>query len=395
MRVDKGVELRLDLAAGKEHRADLRHAVRIEVQAGRLDVKGDELRIKRQRALSVHGERPVHVVDEVTLLAIDDLHAVFFRRLPHIRERLRHTVIRHGDGRMAPIGRTRHEICGVGDGVERRVARMQMQLHTLFRRVVGSDDLLPLHDVARLEHHVLIVLAVVDLALHTQPHALVDEADDGLVVLGAQKARHTHAARAVGHVKREHGRAVLCDLAAADGKDLALKRDVAALERELVHGRDVRALRDGLAHEHLGLGLLLGFFLLRRGVFRLDLYAAQPKLRREQLLNIRALDRRRHTRKPRVQQHRHALALDEHVEHLRLVKTAAAILQGRTVGEHIEKRDFFAHSFLTFRLESDPPAHRPACPRGTCRGSRRGETAARSPCRRQCRSPLRAPRRDR
>ena len=272
---------------------------------------------------------------------------------------------------------------------------MQVQLHTLFRRVVGTDDLLPLHDVARLEHHVLIVFAVVDLALHTQPHALVDEADDGLVVLGAQKARHAHAARAVGHVKRKHGRAVLCDLAAADGKDLALKRDVAALERELVHGRDVRALRDGLAHEHLGLGLLLGFFLLRRGVFRLDLYAAQPKLRREQLLNIRALDRRRHTRKPRVQQHRHALALDEHVEHLRLVKTAAAVLQGRTVGEHIEKRDFFAHSFLTFRLESDPPAHRPACPRGTCRGSRRGETAARSPCRRQCRSPLRAPRRDR
>jgi len=395
MRVDKGVKLRLDLAAGKEHRADLRHAVRIEVQAGRLDVKGDELRIKRQRALPVHGERAVHVIDEVALLTVDDLHAVFFRRLPHIRERLRHTVIRHGDGRMSPIGRARHEIRGVGDGVERRVARMQVQLHALFRRVVGTDDLLPLHDVARLEHHVFIVFAVIDLALHAQPHALVDEADDGLVVLGAQKARHAHAARAVGHVKRKHGRAVLCNLAAADGKDLALKRDVAALERELVHGRDVRALRDGLAHEHLGLGLLLGLFLLRCRVFRLDLYAAQPKLRREQLLNIRALDRRRHTRKPRVQQHRHALALDEHVEHLRLVKTAAAILQGRTVGEHIEKRDFFAHSFLTFRLESDPPAHRPAYPRGTCRGSRRGETAARSPCRRQCRSPLRAPRRDR
>ena len=296
---------------------------------------------------------------------------------------------------MAPIGRARHEIRGVGDGVERRVARMQVQLHALFRRVVGTDDLLPLHDVARLEHHVFIVFAVIDLALHTQPHALVDEADDGLVVLGAQKARHAHAARAVGHVKRKHGRAVLCDLAAADGKDLALKRDVAALERELVHGRDVRALRDGLAHEHLGLGLLLGLLLLRCRVFRLDLYAAQPKLRREQLLNIRALDRRRHTRKPRVQLHRHALALDEHVEHLGLVEPTAGVLQGRAVREHVKKRDLFAHSFLTFRSGSGPPAHRPAYPQGTCRGSRRGETAGRSPCRRRCRSPPRVPHRGR
>ena len=156
-----------------------------------------------------------------------------------------------------------------------------MQLHALLRRVVGADDLLPLHDVARLEHHVFIVFAVVDLALHTQPHALVDHADDALIVVRAQKARHAPAARAVGHVKREHGRAVLCDLAAVDGKHLALKRDVAALERELVHGRDVRALRNGLAHENPGLGLLLLFFLLRGGIFRLDLHAAQPKLRRE------------------------------------------------------------------------------------------------------------------
>ena len=124
MRVDKGVELRLDLAAGKEHRTDLSHAIRIEVQAGRLNVKGDELRIKWQRALPVHGERAVHVVDEVALLAVDDLHAVFLRRLPHIRERLRHAVIRHGDGRVTPVGRAGHEVGGVGDGVERRIAGM-------------------------------------------------------------------------------------------------------------------------------------------------------------------------------------------------------------------------------------------------------------------------------
>ena len=149
-----------------------------------------------------------------------------------------------------------------------------MQLHALLRCVVGADDLLPLHNVARFEHHVLIVLAVVDLALHAQPHALVDEGDDALVIVRAQKARHAHAARAVGHVKREHGRAVLGDLAAVDGKHLPLECDIAALERELVHGRDVCALRDGLAHEDPGLGLLLSLFLFRGGILRLDLHAA-------------------------------------------------------------------------------------------------------------------------
>ena len=124
MRVDERVKLRLHLAAGKEHRADLRHAVCVQVQAGRLDVEGDELRIQRQIALPVHGERAVHVVDKVALLAVDDLHAVFLRRLPHIRERLRHTVIRHGNGRMPPVSRACHEVGGVGDGVERRIAGM-------------------------------------------------------------------------------------------------------------------------------------------------------------------------------------------------------------------------------------------------------------------------------
>ena len=395
VRVDERVKLRFDLAAGEEHRADLRHAVRVQVQAGRLNVKGDELRIERQVALPVHGERAVHVVDEIALLTVDDLHAVFLRRLPHVRECLRHAVIRHGDGRVAPVGRAGHEVGGVGDGVERRVAGMQVQLHALLRRVVGANDLLALHDVARLEHHVLVVLAVVDLALNAQPHTLVDKADDALVIVRAQKSRHAHAARAVGHIKREHGRAVFGNLAAADGKHLALERDIAALERELVHGRDVCALRDGLAHEDPGLGLLLSLFLFRGGILRLDLHAAQAELRREQLLNIRALDGRGHACKPRVQLHRHALAFDEHVQHLGPVEPAAGVLQGRAVREHVKKRDLFAHSFLTFRSGSGPPAHRPAYPQGTCRGSRRGETAGRSPCRRRCRSPPRVPHRGR
>ena len=124
VRVDERVKLRLDLAVGEEHRANLRHAVRVQVQAGRLDIEGNKLRIERQVALPVHGERAVHVVDEIALLAVDDLHAVFLRRLPHIRERLRHAVIRHGDGRVAPVGRAGHEVGGVGDGVERRIAGM-------------------------------------------------------------------------------------------------------------------------------------------------------------------------------------------------------------------------------------------------------------------------------
>ena len=47
MRVDERVKLRLNLAAGEEHRADLRHAVRVQVQAGRLDIEGNKLRVER------------------------------------------------------------------------------------------------------------------------------------------------------------------------------------------------------------------------------------------------------------------------------------------------------------------------------------------------------------
>ncbi len=47
VRVDERVKLRLDLAAGEEHRANLRHAVCVQVQAGRLDIEGNKLRVER------------------------------------------------------------------------------------------------------------------------------------------------------------------------------------------------------------------------------------------------------------------------------------------------------------------------------------------------------------
>ena len=124
MRIDERVEHVLDLPAGEDDGADLRHAVRVQMQAGRLNIECDELRVERQRALPVDGQMPVHVVNEVALLTVDDLHTVFLCGLPHVRERLRDAVVRDRDGRVPPVGGALHERGGIGQRIERRVARM-------------------------------------------------------------------------------------------------------------------------------------------------------------------------------------------------------------------------------------------------------------------------------
>ena len=124
VRIDERVEHGFDLPAGEDDGADFRHAVRVQMQAGRLNIERNELRVERQLALPVDGQMPVHVVDEVALLTVDDLHAVFLCGLPHVREGLRDAMVRDRDGRVPPVGGTLHECGGVGQRIERRVARM-------------------------------------------------------------------------------------------------------------------------------------------------------------------------------------------------------------------------------------------------------------------------------
>ncbi len=155
--IDEGVEGALDLSAGKDDGADLGHALVLGVEAGGLDVEGDELGVERELRLADDGGVAVHVVDEVGLHAVDNLDAVLFPGLPHIREGLRHPVVGDSDGGHAPVGRALDGGGGVGERVEGGEAGVKVQLHALDLGLVRAHGAPGLHDAARLEHHVVVV----------------------------------------------------------------------------------------------------------------------------------------------------------------------------------------------------------------------------------------------
>ena len=188
LRVDEGVEHLLYLRAGEDDGTDLGHAVVHRVEAGRLYIEGDKLRIERELALADDGAVAVHVVYEIALLAVDDLDAVLLAGLPHIREGLSDAVIGDGDGGHAPIGRARDDRIRIGERVKGRKARVHMQLDTLFLGIVGADIALALHYIARVEHHIVIIFGIDYLALNDDMVAFFDLVDNALVVLGAEKA---------------------------------------------------------------------------------------------------------------------------------------------------------------------------------------------------------------
>ena len=249
LRVDEGVEHLLYLRAGENDGADLGHAVVHCVEAGRLYIESDKLRIERELALADDGAVAVHVVYKIALLAVDDLDAVLLAGLPHIRESLRDAVVGDGDGGHAPIGRARDDRIRIGERVEGRKARVHMQLDAFFLGIVGADITLAFHDIARVEHHIVIIFGIDYLALDDDMVAFFDLVDNALVVFGAEKARDAHGIRAVGDIKAKHGAAALCKSAARDIHNVALDGDFAGFERQRVH-RD-GALLYRPAHEHI------------------------------------------------------------------------------------------------------------------------------------------------
>ena len=88
--------------------------------------------------------------------------------LPHVRERLSHAVIGDGDGVHAPVGRALYNGVRVGERVQCRKTRMQVQLHALFRGVVRADEALALHYIPGVKHNVVVIFAVDHLALNDE-----------------------------------------------------------------------------------------------------------------------------------------------------------------------------------------------------------------------------------
>ncbi len=339
--VDKGVELLFDLTAREQHRADLGHAVVHGVETGRLDVEGDKLTVQRQLGVADDGAVAVHVVEVIGLHAVDDLDAVLFPGLPHIREGLGHAVVGHGDRGHAPVGRALDDGGRIGEGVHGRKTGVQVQLHALFLGLVGADRLLPLHDVARLEHHVVVEFIIGDLTLDDQMVAGGDLVDDAAVVLLPQIAGDVNRVRQIGQIEAQHSAALLCGFG-VDGDNVALDRDAAGFERQRVH-RDALLL-DGAAKEHIAVtaarrrSAAFGGqrhrapYALR--VVRHDAYACQGKLRLDAVTQCRDIAWRGHHRKVRADLHGHLTHIHPRVGDIHIIQPAAGIFPGLAAREH-------------------------------------------------------------
>ena len=362
LRVDEGVELLYDLAAGEDHGADLGHAVIGGVEAGGLDIEGDKLAVERHAAFADDGAVAVHVVGEVALHAVDDLDAVFLSRFPHVREGLRDAVVCHGDGRHAPVCRALDDLLRIGERVEGGEARVHVQLHAFFRRVVGADGFFALHDAARIDNKVVVIFAEDDLALHEKVHAGPDRVDDRAVVVRAQEFAHTDRAGVVGHVEAQH-RAAVFHRTAGNGDHVAFDADLAGVHPERAHLDGLRL--DGLAHEHAALRRLAG---ARRGadgggrggllarIVRDDRRAGKRIITLEPLGEQRDIRHGGHGREERIDCEDLLGKIDLQLGDTGLVQTAAAVPEIGAAGEHRQKGSVLAHlSPSSSIMESSAP----------------------------------------
>ena len=225
-----------------------------------------------------------------------------------------------------------------------------MQLHALFGRVVGADDLLCAHDIARIHDKVVVILGVYDLALHGQMIAHADGGNDAFVVVRAEIARHAHGVCAVGHVKAQHAAAFL-QAAARHGDNIALYHYPPGFQRDRAHGDALLLYHPAVEHvpcdgaaRGLGRGLHRARRGLRRGVRGLYHGVVQREYAADKLAQLCFLRQRRHRGKPRAHGHAAACRLDLHVRHVCLVKPPSTAGERRALGKYRQKRGMlFAH----------------------------------------------------
>ena len=210
-RVDKGLKAVQNLSVRNDHRADFGHAVRAFVEAGRFNIDGREFRLRRQIGAAVED---LVLRLKVCFHPVDDLDAVFFPVLPHVRESLGHSVVGHRNGRHPPVGSPFEECLRLGQRVKRGKTGVHMQLYALLGRVVRAHGLSALDDAARVKHHVVVKFGIADFSLHGQMIAFMNLVQNALVILRAQIAGNAYAVRPVGHIEGQHRSAPLLQGAA-------------------------------------------------------------------------------------------------------------------------------------------------------------------------------------
>ena len=232
---------------------------------------------------------------------------------------------------------------------------MHVQLHPLFRGVVRADKALALHNVPGIQHHILIVLAVNDLALDDKMVSLSNLADNGLIVIRAEEAGDAHGVCAVRNVKAQH-RAALFHRSAGDGHHVALHSHLAGFQGQQLHGDGL--LFDGPAHEHVPLGraggrgcicgrLGRGFLF---GVVSKQLGAGQAVILPEPVDQNALLCRGGHGSKPGTDGHGPCGHVHLHLGHIGLIQPAAACAKVAAAGKYGQKRGMLFAHFLSSSL---------------------------------------------
>ena len=130
--VHKGLEPLTGLAVPEDDRADLGDALGAAGEARRLQVEGDEVPPQRQVPHAVDDDAVVHVVDIISLAAVEDLHrlvrpgdgAAALDGVHRVGVGLGDAVVRDADGRHAPGGGLAHGQGRIRQGVHGGHVRM-------------------------------------------------------------------------------------------------------------------------------------------------------------------------------------------------------------------------------------------------------------------------------
>ena len=334
-RVHESAELVPHLAALEEDGAYFGQPVRHGAQARRLHVEGHELAVEQVVAAAAHGGALLQVVHVVALDAVEDLDAVFLARLRHLGEGLRRAVVGDGYGRVAPGGGAFHGLGRVRQGVQRRVARVEMQLHALLLGAVRAQLRLRGHDGVGFEHHVVVELVIGHAAADDKRLAGLYLREDCGVLALVKELVHADAAGVVRHVKAQDIGPALLYLAVVDGKDLALHGDGAALQVEGGHLHELRLLyRLAVEHARGAAGLL---FLRRAGVVSLYTHGGEAVFLAQLVFQAAQLRRGRGAGEESLDLHRQLRAVHDDGSDLRLIQAAAEAGQPRAVREYVEE----------------------------------------------------------
>ena len=178
--IHENIEAVGNLPVFDPHRTDFGHTVLLRAQTGGFDIERDELIVQRVLRFPHQGRN--HVVDKIGFDAVDDLEVCSFfadgRGGIHcVRVSLRHAMVGNSDGLMPPFGGALDQIAHRGNAVHTGHGGMQMQLHTLFGRVIDDPEQLHRADSARTQNDFVVVLIVADFAAHQNGASLFQGID--------------------------------------------------------------------------------------------------------------------------------------------------------------------------------------------------------------------------